>query len=221
MLKNLIFFGLYTLFHVFLFPFPVFPQDSLLHQLEKAALRYSGTDPEEIQGWKKRSRWSAALPKLLLGYDQKLATQVNNNIQDSISVSSAGVTLGPPQSSFYENDNLNRGFEFKASWDLNELLFNRDTLAIATEEHHRSVARSQVLEELHLTYYERKRLLHLISEAERLPPIHPPKGMPPPESQNALDLASLKIHLEELEARLDALTGGAFTQFNSGDDNEK
>jgi hypothetical protein len=221
MLKTSILFSTLFAFHFLLFVPHAFPQEPSLRELERAAIRYSGSDPEEVQHWKFRSRWSAALPHLLVGYDQKAATQVNNNIQDSISVSSAGVTLGPPQSSFYENDNLNRGFELKASWDLNELLFNRDAIAISTEERHRSIARSQVLEELHLAYFERKRLLQIIADAERLNAQQPRRAIQTPETQAFLDLPSLKIHLEELEARLDALTGGAFSKIAQGADHEK
>jgi hypothetical protein len=86
--------------HLSLFPVSLASSCGPAYGSWKAALLYSGTDPEELQRWKSRSRWAPALPHLLVGYDQKAANQVNNNIQDSISVSSAGVTLGPPQNTF-------------------------------------------------------------------------------------------------------------------------
>ena len=109
----------------------------------------------------------------------------------------------------------------KASWDLNEILFNRDALAISNEEHHRSIARSQVLEELHLAYFERKRVVRMIAEVEIFNAQILRKGKPPPETQGALDLPSLKIHLEELEVRMDSLTGGAFSQIAQGASHER
>src|SRR4029453_512401 len=86
-------------------------------------------------------------------------TQINNSIQDSVSVSSAGVTVGPSESNFHQDQDFDRGFDIRATWHLDELVFNRDALSISAENRYRSVIRSQTLEELHQAYFERKRLL--------------------------------------------------------------
>lgn len=161
-----------------------------LARLEKAALVYAGLDPQQLSHWRSKLKWSALLPRVGVGYDQKAATQINNTIQDSVSVSSSGVTVGPPGTTLHQDDNLNRGFEVKASWDLSELVFNRNSLAIAAESRYQTVVRSQIIEELHQSYFERKKLLFK------------------PENLSALQ----KLRLEELEAKLNALTGGIFSK---------
>ncbi len=183
----------------FIFTSPVFATEFSLHQLEKAALTYAGIDPQEVRSWKSHAKWAAALPKVLVGYDQKSSAEINNTIQDSISVSSAGVTVGPPDSSLDQNNDFNRGFEVRATWDLGELVFNRDNLSISSESRSRTIVRNQVLDELHQAWFERKRLLLNMSDS------------PSPTA---------KLKLEELEARLDSLTGGYFSQFNSGENHE-
>ncbi|MFO1518601.1 MAG: hypothetical protein U1F57_02885 [bacterium] len=198
-----LFLSFVSMFHFFL-PGGALAEEPTLRQLEKAALHYAGGDPEEIARWKRRSRLSAALPKLIAGYDQKVATQINNNIQDSISVSSAGVSIGPPQTTVHQDDNFNRGFEVKAQWELSELVFSKDELAISSEARYRTILRSQIIEELQQTYFERKRIL--AKEADG-------KSADLPEAA--------RLRLEELEARLDSLTGGFFSKTRQGDPNEK
>jgi hypothetical protein len=45
-----------------------------LRQLERAALQYSGMDPQEVVRWRSHSRWAAALPHVTVGYDQRANT---------------------------------------------------------------------------------------------------------------------------------------------------
>ncbi len=174
-----------------------------LRELEKAALRYSELEPQEIRRWKSHAKWAAALPRMVVGYEEKASIQVNNSIQDSISVTSSGVTLGPPESSLNQDNNLNRGFSIKAYWDLNELIFSKDTLAISSEARYRQLLQSQILDELHQNFFERKRLLTK-------------------EGNKNLDEMSPnnRLRLEELEAKLDSITGGYFSK-TKGENHEK
>lgn len=181
-------------------PSPVLGAEPTLFQLEQATLRYAGMETQEVSKWKSRARWAAALPKVMVGFEQRNAIQVNNTIQDSISVSSAGVTLGPPDSSFKEDNNFNRGFEVKATWELDQIIFNRDALNISSENRYRVVVRAQILDELHQVYFERKRIL-LRGGEEKSP--------------------TTQLRLEELEAKLDSLTGGYFSKMKEEEKNEK
>ncbi|MBL7684460.1 MAG: hypothetical protein JNK65_00280 [Deltaproteobacteria bacterium] len=194
--------SLFMLMICSLFPFHhLWAEESELRTLEKAALRYASIDAEEVAHWKSRVRWAAALPRIVVGYDQKSGTQINNNIQDSISVSSSGVSIGPPESRFTQDNQLDRGASVKAYWDLNELIFSKDTLAVSAEARYRTVMRSQIVEELHQAYFERKKILQKLSERGELN-----QGI-------AADLPpALQIRLEELEAKLDSLTGGFFSK---------
>ncbi len=166
-----------------------------LHQLEVAALKYASLDPQEVINWKSRIKWAKALPQVTVGYEQRLVNQINNTIQDSISVTSSSITVGPPQSQLNQNNNLNQGFEAKATWSLDELVFNKDSLLISKEARYRNLMRSQVLEELYQIYFERKKLLLKEGEKKRE------------------ELSSItQLRLEELEAKLDSLTGGYFSK---------
>ncbi len=196
-------FLLFIVCGLFLSSFSGFANEPTLHQLEKAALRYGNVDPEEIAHWKTRAKWSPLFPKVYVSYDQKAANQINNSIQDSVSVTSTGVTLGPPESSLNQDNNLNRGFEVRATWDLDTLIFNKELLSLSSEARYRNSMRAQILSELQQTYFERKKLLQR-------------------EEGNSRDTlsSSTQIQLEELEAKLDSLTGGFFTK-TSGDSYEK
>ncbi len=191
----------YYLILILLFIFSLSPyfaqamEEISLHELEKAALRYSDLESREIQQWKSRVKWAAALPRVMVGYEQKAAIQVNNSLQDSVSVTSSGVTVGPPQSNLNQDNNFNRGFEAKAYWELSELVFSKDQIAISSEARYRQLMRNQLLDELHQTYFERKKLLLQVGDR-------------PPEEWTA----STRIRMEELEAKLDSLTGGTFSK---------
>lgn len=166
-----------------------------LRQLEMAALKYASLDPQEIIRWKSKAKWAKALPQLMVGYQQRIVNQINNTIQDSISVTGSNVTIGPPQSQSDQNDNFNQGFEIRATWALDEVVFNKDSLSISSEARYRTLMRSQVLDELHQTYFERKKIL-LREEGKKREELTP----------------ILQLQLEALEAKLDSLTGGYFSQ---------
>ncbi len=187
-------FFLFVLIHFFSSAESAFSFEPTLQQVQTWALRYTHLENEEITKWKRKSRLSHALPRVMVGYEQKYANQINNTIQDSISVTSAGVTLGPPESSVHQDNNLNQGFEVKAYWDFNEMLFSRDELNISAEARHRLIMRSEILEELRETYFERKKIL--LRNSQKTSGDYP---------------MLLQFKLEELNAKLDALTGGKFS----------
>lgn len=199
-----IFIYLFLLSSFLNFGFSASASEPTLRHLELAALKYSSLDPQEVGRWKSKAKWAKALPQLMVGYQQRIVNQINNTIQDSISVTGSNVTVGPPESQSDQNDNFNQGFEIRATWALDEVVFNKDTLSISSEARYRNLMRSQVLDELHQTYFERKKILLREEGKER-------KEFSP----------MIQLRLEELEARLDSLTGGYFSKINEGEENEK
>jgi len=193
-MKKIFFIFCFALIYFFSGITNVSSMEPTLQQVQIWALRYTQLEIEEISRWKRKSRLSHALPRVMVGYEQKYANQINNTIQDSISVTSAGVTLGPPESSVHQDNNLNQGFEVKAYWDFNELLFSRDEINISVEARHRLIMRSEILEELRETYFERKKIL-----------------LRNPEKNRGDYPLLLQFKLEELNAKLDAMTGGKFS----------
>src|SRR5436190_5268638 len=71
------------------------PELPPLAVLEDAALKHAGLDPQVLGRWQRKSRLAPALPRLQVGYDQKAVQQNTAINQDSISVTSAGVAIGP------------------------------------------------------------------------------------------------------------------------------
>ncbi len=161
--------------------------------LEAATLRRAGLDPRVIQRWQKKSRLAAALPQLQVGFEQKAVQQNTSVIQDSISVTSSGVAIGPESNRVDQDIGGNQGFEFKAVWSLNEILFNHDELDVSREARDLLIFRSQLVEDLHHSYFELKNhLLSLESGGEH--------------SRDPL----ARTRTEQLVARLNSLSGGEF-----------
>lgn len=127
-----------------------------LYQLEQAAFRHAGLDPELIRQWDKGAKWAAALPRVQLGWDRTSLTQNTAIIQDSISVTSAGITVGPESNRIDQDSRNNNDFEIKAIWSLNELIFNRDRLDISREARDLVLIRQRISEELNHSYYALK-----------------------------------------------------------------
>ncbi|MFO1464449.1 MAG: hypothetical protein U1F66_11810 [bacterium] len=135
---------------------PLLYQIPPLEKLEQAALGQSGLDPGKISRWDRNARRAVALPRLQVGYEQKAQNNNTAVIQDSISVTSSGVTIGPEANRVDQDFGNNRGFEVKAVWALDELLFNRDELEISREARDLLLVRYRLQEDLQQAYYELK-----------------------------------------------------------------
>lgn len=169
--------------------------DSLppLERLEQAALARAGLDPTKIGRWERNARRAVALPRLQVGYEQQ--SQNNNTavIQDSISVTASGITIGPESNRVDQDFGNDRGFEVKAVWALDELLFNRDELEISRESRDLYLLRGRLQEDLHQAYFELKSQL-LRFELE------------PETAQDPFE----RLKAQQWMERLNSLSGGEF-----------
>jgi hypothetical protein len=171
-----------------------------LEELETAALQYAGLDPARLQGWQRGVKWAAALPQIQIGLESAFTNQNTTIIQDSISVTSGGVTIGPESSRIDEDFEDNRNFEMKAVWALDELLFNRDQLYISHEARDLYFTRTRLLQDLHQAYYDLKSLL-LRAELD------------PGFMQDPIQ----KLRCDQLGDQLNSFTGGKFKTLLPGD----
>lgn len=169
-----------------------------LELLEQSALSRAGLQPDKIQRWQRNARRAVALPRLQIGFEQ--SDQQNNTavIQDSISVTSSGITIGPESNRIDQDFGNDRGFEVKAVWALDELLFNRDEIEISREARDLTLIRGRLQEELRDTYFLLKAQLWRF-QAE------PSLRLDPTEVLQA----------QQRAARLDSLSGGAFSRLAS------
>ena len=154
-----------------------------------------GFDQKEMDGWKKKARWAAALPRLQVGFDRELKDVVSLSTKDSVSVTGGDVFIGPDENDFDQNFNQGTSFEVKAIWYLDQLIFNRDTLAANSERRDWIRERTKTLEEVTESYFTRKRLLEEIKKKEDPYPIREKK----------------KMLVDQLTAKVDAYTGGWFS----------
>lgn len=148
-----------------------------------AALRWHHLAGDPVAGWARRARWAAALPHLSLRARRSTGTDRDLSRQSGGSQrldSSLGVDVW---------------LEARATWDLDRLVFDERELRAAEVGRRRRELGDAVARRVTTLYYRRRRLqVTLLYE--------------PPESAAAR--ARLRIEIDELAARLDALTGGWF-----------
>lgn len=167
-----------------------------MQEVQQAAVRYLGFDQGLVDGWEKRARWAAALPRLQAGFQRDLKDAVSLNTKDNVSISDGNVFVGPNESTFDQDFNKGTSFEVKAVWFLDELVFTRDSLAASAEKRDWVRERARILQGVTEAYFTRKRLLSELAKKTDPLPIRERK----------------KLLLDQADGTLDALTGGWFSR---------
>ena len=158
--------------------------------VQQAALRYSALGPEIFKGMRTRSRAQAALPQFTvrvtkdLDQEDRALTRFGESNNTQPQNISATVTNGDDIQLYAE-----------ARWKLNESVFNYQETAVMRENRYSAKERQKLLQTVTQVYFERKRTLL------KMKPVKP--------GSEAAQLAQLKI--SQIDAELDALTGGWFT----------
>ena len=159
--------------------------------VHKVALQYAALHPEIFKGMRKRSRVQAVLPQLTV--------RVTSDIdQEDRALTRFDETnsLVPQNISATETNGNDLQLYAEARWKLNESVFNYQETAVMRENRYSAKERQKLLQTVTQVYFERKRAL------VKLKPSRP--------GSEAEALAKLKI--AQIEAELDALTGGWFTK---------
>lgn len=165
--------------------------------VQKRALEYSRLVPEDLTEWKRKAKLAAFLPRLQFGYERQATDSVNVDFDDSVSVTSAGVSVGPTDSGWGQDYNRKNNIEVTAVWYLDELIFNRDSLSVANEARAQISARRDMLGEVNEFYFELKRLVSLYLKN-------------PGELRRKR--GELRLDIERLIAKIDVYTGGWFKE---------
>ncbi len=160
--------------------------------LRAAATALALAEPERARSLVQRARLCSWLPEMRIRVDRRFGRS------ESLDVSPAPLADAPPVSL----DTVDEvRYEARATWDLSRLVFNPDELAAHAEALRMADVRREVESGVIRLYFERRRL-----KVEAV-------------TTDGNDVASnlrREARIEELEAELDALTGGAFMRAMAG-----
>ncbi|MFC1742454.1 ComEA family DNA-binding protein [Candidatus Riflebacteria bacterium] len=146
-------------------------------EIQDVAQKYADVNPELIRDWRHNAARKEFLPDVTISYK---ADQT-----DDAALSSSGVPT--------ESRGIGQGLTVNMSWDLAELMFNKEQITINNESSDLVKLRDDVLDEVTKLYFDRRKLqieIYLNPETE---------------IQEAL---KKELRLRELTANIDALTGG-------------
>jgi hypothetical protein len=160
-------------------------------EVQRVALDYARIRPEELSSFKKRARTAALLPRLQVTAKRNTQDKIDVGINDNVSVTSNGVNIGPSTSQVVQNANDETGFEVKAVWYLNELIFNSDMLAVAEESRYQMRERRALMAEVNGMYFDLERLF---------------------QRKDVMPADDFRLRRDEILADLDSLTGGWFSR---------
>ncbi len=163
-----------------------FRSEPTIRQVHGAAMNYALVNQDRISSLMGRARHAGWLPEFRFRY--------NRNIDDDRNT--VFPTANTPILTTQSTD-LDHRFEFRATWRLDELVFNRNELAVYRELKRLVDLRVDVLKETTKLYFERRRL-----QVDLM--IKPPKTL--------ITRIRRMLRLQELTADLDAFTGGFFSR---------
>lgn len=156
-----------------------------VQKAQKAALRFFKIDPDTVDGMRSGSQWKWVLPEVDVRYRMNDGTvdveRIDQQVQDA------------PFSFDDARSNVNE-WVFQGSWALPRLVFNPETLDVASL----AVLQEKVLKEVTRLYYTRRRLqVSMI--------LNPPK--------DEASRISKELRIEQMTATLDAMTGNLFAKW--------
>lgn len=169
-----------------------------LLDVEHAALEHAQLVGDPSKEWRRKARQSAALPTLSVGVDTGYLNRANFNVQDSISVTTSGVTVGPDSNNINQYATNQTMVTAKAVWSLPDTLFHRQSLAIEQQIRSRFNDRAKVSERVSALYYERLHLKAILIATRRQPARYP------------MDRVALMTALQKATGELNLMTGGWF-----------
>jgi hypothetical protein len=159
-----------------------------LDALRAAASALVLADPARARSLVQRARWSAWLPEVRFRIERRFGRS------ESLDVSPVPLGDAPPVAL----DTVDEvRYEARATWDLSRLVFNPDELSAHAEALKIAEVRREIETQVIRLYFDRRRL-----KVEAV-------------GADTYDVASnlrRDARIEELEAELDALTGGVFSR---------
>jgi hypothetical protein len=167
--------------------------DPPIDALRAAASALALTEPDRARSLVTRARFAGWLPEVRGRVDRHFARAESVDLGSSVTTTLAPVGI--------DSDNDVR-YELRATWDLGRLVFNPDEIGAHFQALRSGDARREIESLVIRLYFERRRLKAELSAADATATGMPLSGM------------KLELRVEEIEAELDALTGGAFTRLS-------
>ena len=167
----------------------MFADDPPVAALRQAATALLGAEPERARSALARARLAGWLPELRLLVERKLGRTESVDLGTA-----AGPTAVSPVGIDTSND---LRYQARATWDLSKIAFNPDEIAVDVQALRAADARREIETVIIRLYFERRRLKVESLEADDW---DMPSGF------------RRDLRIAEVEAELDALTGGAFTR---------
>ncbi len=172
-------------------------------EVYRQALLVADLAGNQVESWRRRARWKAALPQLRLTFQRDLGDQFRFTSKDNVSISGGEVTIGPDKQDLVRDFDAGMRFQVTTVWYLDELVFNRDTIVVSQERRRRSEERRLILERVSHLYFQRLKLLDLLKEKSQL---------------SDKKRREARYTIAEATAQLDALTDGWFSRFTSAEE---
>jgi hypothetical protein len=169
-----------------------FDGDPPVAVLRAAATALALAEPERARAMVSRARWAALLPELRVRLDRRLSRTESLDLQRA-----AADPLATPVGVDSIND---MRYEWRATWDLGRIVFNPDEVGASSHALRMAEVRREIETVVIRLYFERRRL-----KAEALAS----------DSSDGAPGLGAGIRIQELEAELDALTGGAFSRWGT------
>jgi hypothetical protein len=167
-------------------------EDPPVEALRRAATALALAEPERARGLVERARWAGFLPETRLRVDRRFGRSESEDLGKS--------PLDAPATPVGVDTTNDVRYEARATWDLSRIVFNPDEIGAESQALRIADIRREIEARVIRLYFERRRL-----KAEAL-------------ATDASDTTSgfrLELRVLEIEAELDAVTGGAFSRLRS------
>jgi hypothetical protein len=164
------------------------PDARCLERARTHAVELAAAEPERARSLLTRAGRSAWLPELRIRAEHRVGRSESLDYKPTASSDALGL----------DTDNAVR-YEVRATWDLPRLVFNPEEIGAAAQALRINDMRREIESQMNRLYFERRRLLAAPAAA----------GSPD-------EINTWQIRVEELEADLDALSGGSFARCRAG-----
>lgn len=177
-------------------PFSDWRRGPPMSEVRRMVLQSLNLHPPTVATWRERARWRAAAPRLALTVrhddDERSGQSLSNTL--GVSTTENRIILGPEGSSVTRASRQNFHYGVVATWQLDELVFNREEVLVSDRLVTLQRRKETVVLDATRIYFDRLRTLAELSTAEEL-----------------LRRIELELRLAELTADLDFYTDGGFS----------